>query len=265
MSMTSDYDNSVLAPQLQKAFDHNRSEPKIQDHNIRPSSSMLVPNIFPLVNNTDISLQELDLLFSPMYEEYFTASNQSPAFEPIIPPTNVNAEENNTDQAADAQFEAYEFINPFALPGPKAAESSSRNVDTSNLHTFYQRHRRASSVRQTQSLRTSRQTLWKDSKGYKQEEGIDFEESFAPVARLEAVRIFITYAAHKSFSIYQIDVKTTFLNGSLKEEAYVNQPDRLADMLTKSLSQERFKHLVRRLGMRCLTPPELEVLENKTA
>ncbi|GJX55055.1 retrovirus-related pol polyprotein from transposon TNT 1-94 [Tanacetum coccineum] len=56
------------------------------------------------------------------------------------------------------------------------------------------------------------------AKGYAQEEGIDFEESFAPVARLEAVRIFVAYAAHKSFLIYQMDVKTTFLNGPLKEE-----------------------------------------------
>ncbi|GJR43284.1 retrovirus-related pol polyprotein from transposon TNT 1-94 [Tanacetum coccineum] len=55
------------------------------------------------------------------------------------------------------------------------------------------------------------------------EEGIDFEESFAPVARLEAVRIFIAYAAHKSFPIYQMDVKTAFLNGPLKEEVYVAQ------------------------------------------
>ncbi|GJW13087.1 retrovirus-related pol polyprotein from transposon TNT 1-94 [Tanacetum coccineum] len=53
----------------------------------------------------------------------------------------------------------------------------------------------------------------------KNEEGIDFEESFAPVARLEAVRIFVAYAAHKSFPIYQMDVKTAFLNGPLKEEA----------------------------------------------
>ncbi|GKB00543.1 gag-pol polyprotein [Tanacetum coccineum] len=51
----------------------------------------------------------------------------------------------------------------------------------------------------------------------KNEEGIDFEESFAPVARLEAVRIFVAYAAHKSFPIYQMDVKTAFLNGPLKE------------------------------------------------
>nr|GEZ62676.1 retrovirus-related Pol polyprotein from transposon TNT 1-94 [Tanacetum cinerariifolium] len=56
------------------------------------------------------------------------------------------------------------------------------------------------------------------AKGYAQEGGIDFEESFAPVARLEAVRIFIAYAAYKSFPIYQMDVKTAFLNGLLKEE-----------------------------------------------
>nr|GFC11066.1 integrase, catalytic region, zinc finger, CCHC-type, peptidase aspartic, catalytic [Tanacetum cinerariifolium]GFC38956.1 integrase, catalytic region, zinc finger, CCHC-type, peptidase aspartic, catalytic [Tanacetum cinerariifolium] len=66
-------------------------------------------------------------------------------------------------------------------------------------------------------------------KGYAQEEGIDFEESFAPVARLEAVWIFIAYAAHKSFPIYQMDVKTAFLNGPLKEEVYVAQPDGFVD------------------------------------
>nr|GEU51079.1 hypothetical protein [Tanacetum cinerariifolium] len=62
-----------------------------------------------------------------------------------------------------------------------------------------------------------------------QEEGIDFEESFAPVARLEAVRIFIAYAAYKSFPIFQMDVKTDFLNGPLKEEVYVAQPDGFVD------------------------------------
>ncbi|GJY52468.1 retrovirus-related pol polyprotein from transposon TNT 1-94 [Tanacetum coccineum] len=67
------------------------------------------------------------------------------------------------------------------------------------------------------------------AKGYAQEEGIDFEESFAPVARLEAVWIFVAYAAHISFLIYQIDVKTDFLNGSLKEEVYVARPDGFVD------------------------------------
>nr|GEY99888.1 copia protein [Tanacetum cinerariifolium] len=67
------------------------------------------------------------------------------------------------------------------------------------------------------------------AKGYAQEEGIDFEESFTPVARLEAVRIFIAYAAHKSFPIFQMDVRTAFLNGPLKEEVYVAQPDGFVD------------------------------------
>ncbi|GJV01608.1 retrovirus-related pol polyprotein from transposon TNT 1-94 [Tanacetum coccineum] len=152
---------------------------------------------------TDSSLQELDLLFSPLFEEYFTAGNQSmsksstlsdnsqqqdtqptlnvqPTIEPTTPTINVNAEETNTDQAADAHFQPYQFFNPF-------------------------------------------------SKGYKQEEGINFEESFALVARLEAVQIFIAYAAHKSFPIYQMGVKTTFLNGPLKEEVYVSHPDGFVD------------------------------------
>nr|GEY35762.1 retrovirus-related Pol polyprotein from transposon TNT 1-94 [Tanacetum cinerariifolium] len=69
------------------------------------------------------------------------------------------------------------------------------------------------------------------AKGYAQEEGIDFEESFSPVVRLEAVWIFIAYAAHKSFSIYHMDVKMAFLNGPLKEEeeVYVAQPDGFVD------------------------------------
>ncbi|GJS57626.1 retrovirus-related pol polyprotein from transposon TNT 1-94 [Tanacetum coccineum] len=67
------------------------------------------------------------------------------------------------------------------------------------------------------------------AKGYAQEKGINFEESFALVARLEAVRIFVTYVAHKSFPIYQMDVKMAFLNGPLKEEVYVAQLDGFVD------------------------------------
>nr|GEV24475.1 retrovirus-related Pol polyprotein from transposon TNT 1-94 [Tanacetum cinerariifolium] len=63
------------------------------------------------------------------------------------------------------------------------------------------------------------------AKGYRQEKGIDFEESFVSVARIEAIRIFIANAANKNMIIYQMDVKTAFLNGELKEEAYVNQPE----------------------------------------
>ncbi|GJV70123.1 retrovirus-related pol polyprotein from transposon TNT 1-94 [Tanacetum coccineum] len=62
-----------------------------------------------------------------------------------------------------------------------------------------------------------------------QEEGIDFEDSFALIARLEAVRMFIAYAAHRNITIFQMDVKTAFLNGPLKEEVYVSQPEGFID------------------------------------
>ncbi|GJS76071.1 retrovirus-related pol polyprotein from transposon TNT 1-94 [Tanacetum coccineum] len=66
--------------------------------------------------------------------------------------------------------------------------------------------------------------------GYCQEEGIDFEESFASVARLEAIRIFLAFAAHMNMVVYQMDVKTAFLNGNLWEEVYVSQPDCFVDL-----------------------------------
>nr|GEU72361.1 hypothetical protein [Tanacetum cinerariifolium] len=64
---------------------------------------------------------------------------------------------------------------------------------------------------------------------YRQEEGIDFEESFAPFARMEAIRIFLAYDTHKSFMVFQMDVKTAFLHGSLKKDVYVCQPEGFID------------------------------------
>ncbi|GJV89320.1 retrovirus-related pol polyprotein from transposon TNT 1-94 [Tanacetum coccineum] len=66
-------------------------------------------------------------------------------------------------------------------------------------------------------------------RGYRQEEGIDFEESFALVARMEAIRIFLAYAAHKAFIVFQMDVKTAFLHGTLKEDMYMCQPEGFID------------------------------------
>nr|GEW74131.1 Gag-Pol polyprotein [Tanacetum cinerariifolium] len=145
--------------------------------------------------NADVpSQQELDLLFGPLYDKFFNAgTNPSTNVQSTSAPsthTNVHAEENNNDQAEEReQLHDDEFTNP-------------------SVH----RHKKKLSLPHT--------TL---------EEGIDFEESFAPVARLEAVRIFIAYAAHMSFPIYQMDVKTAFLNGPLKEEVYVSQPDGFVD------------------------------------
>ena len=62
------------------------------------------------------------------------------------------------------------------------------------------------------------------AKGYNQEEGIDYDETYAPVARLEAIRILLAYASYMNFKLYQMDVKSAFLNGFIEEEVYVDQP-----------------------------------------
>ncbi|GJT11467.1 retrovirus-related pol polyprotein from transposon TNT 1-94, partial [Tanacetum coccineum] len=67
------------------------------------------------------------------------------------------------------------------------------------------------------------------AKGYRQEEGINFEKSFAPVARIKAIRISAANVAYKNMTVYQMDVKTAFLNGELREEVYVSQPEGFVD------------------------------------
>ena len=62
------------------------------------------------------------------------------------------------------------------------------------------------------------------AQGFSQVEGLDFDETFAPVARLEAIRILFAFAASKGFRLYQMDVKSAFLNGYIEEEVYVRQP-----------------------------------------
>ncbi|VVA40802.1 PREDICTED: Retrovirus-related Pol poly from, partial [Prunus dulcis] len=63
------------------------------------------------------------------------------------------------------------------------------------------------------------------AKGYSQKPGVDYNETFAPVARLDTIRTLIALAAQKGWQLYQLDVKSAFLNGVLEEEVYVDQPE----------------------------------------
>ncbi|GKC71169.1 retrovirus-related pol polyprotein from transposon TNT 1-94 [Tanacetum coccineum] len=153
--------------------------------------------------------------------------NILPRIEPSTP-THVNAEEDNNDQE--------EFANPFCTLVQEVAESSSHNIvqpkamaDSAWIEAMQEELHQFDRLQKDKDQTVICNKARLVAKDYAQEEGIDFEESFAPVARLEAVRIFVAYATHKSFPTYQMDVEMAFLNGSLKEEVYVAQPDRFVD------------------------------------
>nr|GEU72510.1 Gag-Pol polyprotein [Tanacetum cinerariifolium] len=173
-------------------------------------------------------------------------------------PTNVNAEENNDNQAEDEQSQEDEFTNLFCTSTKDHMLEQVHGNPSKPLQTRYQltidlemcmfaltvgtaepkniKEEMSDSAwikaMQEEFHQFDRLQIWElvDKPFGKTEQGIDFEESFAPVTRLEAVRIFVVYAAHKSFLIYQMDVKTTFLNGPLKKEVYVVQPDWFVDL-----------------------------------
>nr|GEY15021.1 retrovirus-related Pol polyprotein from transposon TNT 1-94 [Tanacetum cinerariifolium] len=172
-------------------------------------------------------------------------------------PTYVHAEENNDDQAKGEYSPDDEFTNPLCTPTHEVTESSSHNIGQCKqddklqqiLNVFFRTHCELQ-VRELIDKPLGKTVirlkwLWKNkkdkeqtvirnkarllAKGYAQEEGIDFKESFAPVTHLEAVQIFIACVVHKSFPIDQMDVKTAFHNGRLKKEVYVAQPDGFVD------------------------------------
>ncbi|GJX77228.1 retrovirus-related pol polyprotein from transposon TNT 1-94, partial [Tanacetum coccineum] len=202
------------------------------------------------------------------------------------PSTKPNAKE-------EAKFDSDTFTNPFALPKTSSVESSSRIVDTSNMHTFQQpqintkrwtkdhpivkiignlsipvstrRQLTADALRcyfyafltkvepknykeamkescwieamQEEIHKFERLKVWDIVPRPSKEDGIDFEESFTPVAHIEAIRIFVAYAAHKNMTVFHMDVKTAFLNGLQISQnprgIFINQSKYALEMLKK--------------------------------
>ncbi|GKB21714.1 ribonuclease H-like domain-containing protein [Tanacetum coccineum] len=219
-------------------------------------------------NSSDLAPQRQEMFVENVSSGLVPQGPKSPLLEEYYNPTHGLAEENNNDQAPNASFQEAEFVNPFCTwvqeidhPLEQVREiqpmpfQTRLQLATDPEMLLFVLMMKSSSfdrlkvwiVRQPLAgkMIIKLKWLWKNkkdedqtvirnkarlvAKGYAQEEGIDFEESFAPVARLEAVRIFVAHAAHKSFPIYQMDVKTAFLNGPLKEEVYVAQPEGFVD------------------------------------
>ncbi|GKB38533.1 retrovirus-related pol polyprotein from transposon TNT 1-94 [Tanacetum coccineum] len=148
-----------------------------------------------------------DFLFQPMFDEYF--KNPSAASNPIsattLPlPDTAGASSSSTSIDKDVPSPAKEETKNY-----KEAMEESCWIEAmqEEIHEFERLENKARLV----------------AKDYCQEEGINFEESFEPIACIEAIRIFLAYATHKNMVVFQMDVKTAFLNGILKEEVYVSQ------------------------------------------
>nr|GFA06778.1 hypothetical protein [Tanacetum cinerariifolium] len=260
--MASDHVSSDPAPECQRmALEHGSLslDPQCQENVTQADRTVTTSN-------------ELDLLFSLMFDELLNGSSQvvskssavstadapnqrqkqhttllnnqttpDPTCQvPPQAPTVASTENMNQAKMVEeyAQVENDEFINIFYTPVQDRGETLSRHVE---LHQFDRLDIWELVDRPLCKNVINMKWLWKNkrdeenivirnksrlvAKGHAQKEGVDFEELFAPVARLEAVRLFIAYAAHKFVTVYQMDVKIAFLYGPLKEEVYVNQPD----------------------------------------
>ncbi|GJS25544.1 retrovirus-related pol polyprotein from transposon TNT 1-94 [Tanacetum coccineum] len=258
-------DTSGLVPQRQKASDYDNPDPAPELQNVSPSADTTVP-----------SQQELDLLFGPLYDEFFNDGT-----------SRVNKSSSPTDNSAPQDTHPSTNIHSTSEPTTQTNDHAEENNDNQAEFTNPSINLKiGNSKDEDQTIIRNKARLV--AKGYAQEEGIDFEESFALVARLEAVRIFVAYAAHKT-SDPPIHPEVIIRSAGLKkqdctamssaEAEYValsascaqvmwmrtqlqdygfnynkiplycdSQTEyQLADMFTKALPEERFQYLVRRI------------------
>nr|GEW63697.1 hypothetical protein [Tanacetum cinerariifolium] len=247
-------------------FEQNSSRLGLQSMTSRQISSKLELTYAPsTITPQRPSEHDLDILFEPLHNEYLGGRpSEAPRIVPIAPvlqnlqaptasmsiqdsapipknslntlvsshnvdaPSQQHAQQqrnltpsptaSTTENVPNAMFEGDLFVNPFATPSTESVVSSTQYVDPSNIN----KHDEENTIIHNKTRLVVM--------GYRQEEGIDFEESFASVARMEAIRIFLAYAAHKGFIVYQMDVKTAFLHGSLKEDVYMCLPEGIIDL-----------------------------------
>ncbi|GJY83810.1 retrovirus-related pol polyprotein from transposon TNT 1-94 [Tanacetum coccineum] len=190
------------------------------------SSSGLVPNIINQQPCNPPKRDDWDTLFQPLFDEYFNPLTITDST--VLVPATPSAVE-----IADSPIST--SIDQDA-PSSKSPKTPLFHDDP--LHEFL--HEDSTSQGSSSNVRpyhTPFELIGRWTKdhpianviGVRQEEGIDFEESFSPVARIESIRIFVANAANKNMTIFQMDVKTAFLNGELKEEVYVSQPKGFVD------------------------------------
>ncbi|GKB82323.1 retrovirus-related pol polyprotein from transposon TNT 1-94 [Tanacetum coccineum] len=192
----------------------NRKGPEPILLTLEKISSGLVPNLVPAAPYVPPSNKDLEMLFQPIFDEYFEPPSVERQVSCSCSSNGPTFEDNPFSQADNDPF-----VNPFA------PESSSEESTSGGSKLDEYGHGLKNMVRLV-------------AKGYHQEEGINFEESFSPVSRIEAIRIFIANAASKNMTIYQMDVKTAFLNEELKEKVYARRA--CYDTLSRLLVENKF-------------------------
>nr|GEV66276.1 integrase, catalytic region, zinc finger, CCHC-type, peptidase aspartic, catalytic [Tanacetum cinerariifolium] len=231
--------NKDLEILFQPMFDEYL-EPPHAERPVSPAQAVQAPVILadtPLSTTIDQDAHSLSI------------SPSSPALQSHSLHQGVAAESTFMEDHLVAPVDNNPFVNVFALE-PNSEASSSGDVSSTESTYVSQTHHHLSKLSKDHPLdnvigNPSRPWIykvkldeyddvlknkaWLVAKGYRQEDGIDFEESFAHAAHIEAIHIFIANAASKNMTIYQMNVKTTFLNGELKEEVYVSQPEGFVD------------------------------------
>nr|GFA99312.1 hypothetical protein [Tanacetum cinerariifolium] len=220
-------DSEILGKLRSKAdiaMASEKSSPGPALHEMTPAtiSSGFVPKPTSLTPFVPPSRTDWDMLFQALFDELFTPP---PSVDPPVPEVIASiAEVTYKDaltqtcwiEARQEELNEFERLEVWELvPRP-------HKVMVITLKSIYKvKLDKLGGIQKNKARLVAR--------GYHQEKGIDFEESFAPVARLEAIRIFLAYAAHINMVVYQIAVKIAFLNGNLREEVYVSQPDGFVD------------------------------------
>nr|GEU32625.1 retrovirus-related Pol polyprotein from transposon TNT 1-94 [Tanacetum cinerariifolium] len=271
--------NKDLEILFQPMFDEYLEPPRI-DRPVSPTLAVPIPvNSAGTPSSTAIDQDAPSLSHSPS-----SSALQSPCLH-----QGVAVESTLNDENPFAPIDNDPIINIFA-PRPTSAALSSGDARSTNstyvTQTLHHLRKWSKDHLIDNVIGNPSRPARLVAKGYRQEERIDFEESFAPVAPIEAIRIFTANAASKNMTIYQMDVKTAFLNGKLKEEVsdlvftvcmyaryqtsptkkhlealkqvekyvvelfFVTTDYQLSDIFTKALPQERFEFLLPRLGIK---------------
>ncbi|GJW77478.1 retrovirus-related pol polyprotein from transposon TNT 1-94 [Tanacetum coccineum] len=195
------------------AFEQCSSKLRLQGMTSRQISSTLdLTYALSTITSHKPTERELELLFEAMYDDYIAGEPSRPVLT-------------RSQLRADGETCIYALtVSTMEPRNVKEAMTDPAWIDSMQEELL--QFKRLNHDKENTVIRNKTRLV---VRGYRQEEGIYFEESFAPVARLEAIRIFLAYAIHKSFTVFQMDVKTAFLHGSLKEDVYVCQPEGFID------------------------------------